>query len=77
MIEIEDINTGQFEIQYHNNNIIMEPKLRVNIIGAILQRDNNYTMTVTMESLGEMSTSKIDFFGKSCFLLVPLFCGCY
>ena len=67
-IEIEKINTGQFEIQgpfYHNT---MEPKLQVTqgIISAIFLRDNNYTMTVTMESFGEISTSTRYFFGKNC-----------
>lgn len=75
-IEIEDINTGQVEIQdpfYHNT---MEHKLHIaqDIVSAIFQRDNNYTMTVTMETFGETSTSKRYFFGESCFLL---FCRCY
>ena len=78
-IEIEDINTGQVEIQgpfYHNT---MEHKLHItqDIVSAIFQRDNNYTMTVIMESLnfGEISTSNRYFFGKSCCFL--LFCRCY
>ena len=42
-----------------------------NIISTILQRDHNYTMVVTVESFGEISTSKTYFFSK---FVVVLFC---
>ena len=66
-IEIEDINNGEFEMlgPFHH----AEPGLHVtqNVVSGLLQRDNNYTMTVTVESSREISTSKRYFFSKSCF----------
>ena len=65
-IEIEDINSGEFEMLGPFNHV--EPRLHVKrkIVSAILQRDNNYTMTVTVESSGKTSTSQRYFFSKSC-----------
>lgn len=57
MIEIEDINTGQFEAQgpfHHTGHKLVTQ----NLISAILQRDHNYTVTVAVESSGDISTLK-------------------
>ena len=71
-IEIEAINTGQVEIQgpFYRNTMKHKLHITQDIVSAILQGDNNYTMTVTIESFGDISTSKRYFFGESC-------CFCY